>query len=87
MNYTVLWTSTAEEGLAALWLTEPDRPAITAAANSIDTQLNTDPDQCGESRYDTVRVLFVYPLGVEFDVQEQDRVVYVTSVWSIARRK
>jgi hypothetical protein len=85
VRYTVVWTPAAEEDLAALWLTAPDRTAVTSAANTIDVVLANDPDQQGESRYDTVRELFVPPLGVDFDVQEPDRMVYVLSAWLLNR--
>jgi hypothetical protein len=85
VRYTVVWTTAGEQDLAALWLTAPDRAAVSSAANTIDALLANDPDQRGESRYDTVRILFVPPLGVDFDVQEPDRIVYVLSAWLLNR--
>lgn len=82
MKYTVLWTPAAEQHLAAVWLDARDRSAITSAAGSIDDMLSEDAHCRGESRESTVRVTFVPPLGVEFDVLDQDRIVYVLAVWS-----
>lgn len=82
MKFTVIWTPTAEKDLAAAWVDRAqDRAAITRAASSIDTLLRHDPQLQGESRYDTVRILPIPPLGVDFDVNEQDRLVYVLTVW------
>jgi hypothetical protein len=83
MNYTVVWTSTAEQELAALWLAAMDRVGINAASNEIDRQLSRDADTIGEHSFDTVRTLLVPPLGVEFEVSTSDRLVYVLAVWDL----
>ena len=83
MRYTVVWTPTAEQDLASVWLTAPDREAVNSAANTIDHLLGRDPETRGESRAGTSRILFVPPLGVDFDVQADDRIVYVLTVWHI----
>ncbi len=84
MRFTVVWTPSAEQELAAIWLVAADRPAITSACNTIDALLARDPSSRGRPRYDTVRELVVPPLGVDFDVQEDDRMVYVLSVWRVS---
>jgi hypothetical protein len=81
MRHTVIWTPTAEDDLAALWIAATDRQAVTVAADTIDALLRTDPTTRGESRFDTVRMLRVPPLGVDFEVVDDDRIVYVLSVW------
>jgi hypothetical protein len=87
MIFTVLWTPTAEQELASIWLSAEDRNAVTSAAHTIDTLLRVDPETRGESRHDTLRVLFVPPLGVDFDVVADDRIVYVLSAWSFGKRE
>jgi hypothetical protein len=87
MTFTVLWTPAAEQELAAVWLSASDRNAINSAAHTIDALLRVDPQRRGESRHDSVRILFVPPMGIDFDVSEADRTVYVLSVWSVARGK
>lgn len=81
MMYTVLWTPAAEQELAALWLAAGNRNAVTSAANSIDQLLNQDPELRGVLCFDTVRTLLIPPLGVDFEIVDADRVVYVLSVW------
>jgi hypothetical protein len=55
------------------------------AANLIDRTLTEDPDKHGESRDGNIRVVFAAPLGVEFEISRDDRMVYVVSVWSYAK--
>jgi hypothetical protein len=81
-----LWTPAAEQELAAIWMEAADRDTITSAANTIDDLLKADPQLRGESRQGDVRILFALPLGVDFEVSEPDRTVYVLSVWSVRKR-
>jgi hypothetical protein len=85
MRYTVLWTPAAEQNLAAVWVDADDRNALTSAANTIDRLLAIDPESRGELRFDTVRTFSVPPLGVDFEIVEQDRVVWVLSVWDTSK--
>ena len=85
MRYTVVWTPAAEQDLAAVWLDAEDRQAVTSASNLIDRLLASDPDTRGETRFDTVRTLVVSPLGVDFEFIEEDRIVWVLSVWDLTK--
>jgi plasmid stabilization system protein ParE len=84
MRYTVLWTPNAEQDLAAVWLNAADRAAVTIAADLIDQLLAQNPEQQGEIFFDTVRTLVISPLGVDFEVIPDDRIVYVLTVWDEA---
>lgn len=81
MIFTVAWGPGAVSELADIWLDALDRSRVTAAAREIDRFLRRDPTTRGESRDENVRILFVAPLGVDFEVVEDDRIVYVLSVW------
>jgi len=83
MRFTVIWTMAAEQDLAAIWLDAVDRDGVSSVANTIDQLLKQNPLAIGEVRFDTVRSLAVAPLGVDFEVLEQDRLVYVLSVWEV----
>lgn len=48
MNYSVEWTSEAENDLAKLWNTALDRNAVTRASNWLDHHLALDPLRFGE---------------------------------------
>lgn len=81
MNFTVTWKPAAENELAELWTTGPDRAAIGAAADQIDVQLRRDPLAVGESRAEPMRILIEPPLAVNYQVNELDRTVWVSDVW------
>jgi hypothetical protein len=85
MTCTVLWTPAAEENLATVWMGADDRDAVTSAANTIDRLLGSNPESRGELRFDTVRTLTVPPLGVDFEVVEEDRIVWVLSAWDTTK--
>jgi plasmid stabilization system protein ParE len=81
MRFTILWTPTAERDLAELWLQAADREAIRSAADTLDHLLRENAHLHGESRYDSLRVVHAAPLGVDIDVDQGDRVVWVLRVW------
>jgi hypothetical protein len=81
MTYAVIWSSPAERRLAQLWLASRLRFAITRAADLIDVALTRDPHDCGESREGARRVMYVWPLGVSFEVDDAQHEVRVFSVW------
>ena len=81
MRYTVLWSPDAENDLAAIWLDASDRSAVTAAGNQIDALLRQDAHLQGESRYGRLRILFIPPLAIDFEVIHDDRIARVLTVW------
>jgi len=83
VNYTVIRKPAAEAELAEMWLNAANRDVVAAAANEIDRLLGTNPAEQGESRSGATRVTFVYPVGVFFDVQEEDRIVSVLRLWRV----
>ncbi len=83
MRYTVTWHPDAEDELADLWMRSADRQAVTDAARRLDQLLGNDPQSVGESRRGISRIAFDDPLGIVFDLLEDDRLVTVLQVWSI----
>lgn len=86
--FTVRWKRSATNELAALW-TQGDtafRQAITAVTNQVDHDLQRTPETTGESRGGSQRIWFVFPLGVRFEVDRQQRIVRILHVWSYRRR-
>ena len=75
--FRVEWLQAARDGLARLWLQADSalRQAITAAAHTIDEQLQDDPLGVGESRTGNDRVLFVPPLGIRYEVDSTNNFV------------
>jgi hypothetical protein len=80
MKYTVIWLKKAEDQLARLWTDASDRAAVTAAADTIDSLLRWRPAERGESRSERSRILIEGVLAVLFEINEEDRLVYVTAV-------
>lgn len=82
MNYEVLWTADAESDLANAWLDAADRSAVSLAADVIERQLTRSPLTFGRPRTSGVnRVAVFSPIGVTFEVIEDDKRVYVQSVF------
>lgn len=86
MQHRVLWAPDAEEKLEQILKRAADPGILAAAAREIDQQLIATPTVFGESRYDTVRIGFVFPLGVQFEVMDDVRTVIVHDVWRVDRR-
>ena len=84
----VEWSQSALNELASVWMQADSamRQAITAATNALDHQLQNDPEQQGESRNDTERILFTFPLGVGFEIDTQRDTVTIRHVWSFRKR-
>ena len=84
MNYTVTWTPAAEQALAAIWLTASDRTAIAESSHRLDQDLANDPFGRGVPRNASVnRTATDFPLGIDYEIIEDDRKVRVLRVWSL----
>jgi len=83
MKYTVVWGRSAARDLAAIWIAAADRHAVASAADTIDGLLADDPHLQGESRFGRIRVLLLPPLGVYFEVLEEDRLARVLALWRL----
>ena len=83
MKYTVVWKQAAEDELARLWTETADRNAVRRAADYMEKLLAMRPLALGESRTGSMRIAFEAPLGMFYDVSEQDRIVSVVRVWRV----
>lgn len=86
MNFSVVWTRTAEAQLAELWLSSTRREAVTLSAQAIDHHLRTRPLEVGESRELGRRVLLAPPLGAIYRVQASDLTVRGLRIWEFKSR-
>ena len=84
MNYRVRYTRRALDQLADIWMSAPDRNAVTAASQRIDQLLATDPFN-SESRPNRRRIIMVSPLSAQFSVFEAINTVTVS--WIQSRHK
>jgi hypothetical protein len=70
--------------LATIWLASSERDAVTRAAALIDRELERHPLTFGESRESSVhRVAFIHPIGIEYEIIEDDKKVIVQGVWAV----
>jgi hypothetical protein len=84
VNYSVAWSDIALDALAAIWLAAANRNAVTQTAHQIELELAANPNMTGTVVFDTVREYTRSPLGVEFEVIDADRRVFVLTVWDAA---
>jgi hypothetical protein len=87
MKYEVLWSPFAEQLLAELWYEPNDRYLVSEAARQIDENLARSPHSSGESRGDGTRILLLSPLGVLYEIFDDERQVVVRKVWSFSHRQ
>jgi hypothetical protein len=84
MRYFGEWTDTALNGLAAAWTAAVDRTAVTIASHRLDLDLARDPCRRGVAQNSSVnRTAVDLPLGVDYEVIEDDKTVRVVRVWSL----
>ena len=76
-RYTVVWTQSAQDELAELWLMAQDRDAVTSAAHAIDQELTQDAPSKGQELHEGLRFLTISPLKVIFTASAEDRAVEV----------
>lgn len=80
--FQVRWKRLALDFVTELWLDSADRASISDAVKEIDRLLASDPENAGESRSESIRVLFVAPLGVFIEVDEPSKTVHVLRAWT-----
>ena len=84
MNYALIWPHETLNDLAAAWLASADRDAITEASHLIEQALMSQPLTYGSPRGASVtRMAYEPPLGVEFEIIEDDKKVRMLRVWSL----
>ncbi len=81
MKYTVVWIESAQDELADLWNRAANRQDIADASNTIDNLLRFNPYTYSESREGDLRIMFVPPLAVLFQISDSDCLVTVRAVW------
>ena len=84
MSYRVEWTPEAENDLASLWNATTNHNAVTAATAWLDAHLLIDPLHFGQPWTSSVhRIAVRDPIGIEFEVIEDDKRVIVHGVFAI----
>jgi hypothetical protein len=75
-----------DEKLPLLINEASDSDSLVQVIREIDRWLAIAPHEFGESRYDNVRVAFVSPLGVQFEILADPPTVIVLDVWQVASK-
>jgi hypothetical protein len=84
MNYSVHWTDNALDELAAVWTAASDRNAVTTASHRLELDLTREPYTRGIRRNSsTNRTATDLPLGVDYEIIEDDKKVRIVRVWSL----
>jgi hypothetical protein len=61
------------------------RDAIVQASRQVDQQLQSAPNDQGESREEGTRILFQAPLAVTYEVDEPKKLVRILRAWAFCR--
>jgi hypothetical protein len=84
MNFTVIWKHAAIDRLTGYYVhaleNGLDSEAITEAIARIDSLLKNDPANQGESRQDQERILILRPIVIDYEVFEDEKVVFVLGI-------
>ena len=84
MTYRVEWTAEAENDLAAIWNAASDQSSVTQVSEWLDQRLASDPRNFGEEwTSPTHRIAAHDPIGVEYEVIEDDKLVLVHGVFTL----
>jgi hypothetical protein len=80
--FELLWLPSARDELARLWLAADSalRARITASANALEHRRSRDPFAESESRDRNARITFEAPLAIRFEVDEDERRVWVIGI-------
>ena len=82
--FEIRWSRSADDELARIWTASNSsrRAAITRAVATLEERLAANPITVGESRErSTRRVVQQPPVGIDFHVDESNRVVKVFRLW------
>lgn len=82
--FEIRWSRSADDELTRMWTASNSerRAAITRSVAKIEERLASNPMFVGESRErPTRRVVHQPPVGIDFHIDESNRVVKVFRIW------
>ena len=85
MTYRVTWDSDAIEQLQRIYDEALDKEAVVNAVTRIGLELAARPTEAGESREESTRIVFKFPLTVWFTHSQRMRDVVVFRVRAYSR--
>jgi len=84
VSYAVEYLPPAEDELISAWTAAPDQALVTAVVHRLEQLLRINPWRVGRPYQSPLnRVVLASPVGMWFDIVEDDKKVLVLSVWSI----
>jgi hypothetical protein len=84
VKYAVDDTTLAEAELLDLWINASDQAFVTSVVHHIELLLRLYPREVGEARESPLtRIVFAPPVGMWFDIIEDDLKVLILHVWEI----
>ena len=83
MSFHVFWIPQADQQLQDLLQTAEDAGSLLKSVKEINKALSTFPKIFGESRTEDVRVAFVHPLALLFQIVAESDNVIVLAIWRI----
>lgn len=83
MNYFIAWLPSAHDRLEQIWMAAEDNRDVLRAANAIDHLLAQNPYRDDAMMVGDEITLIVEPLAVDYRVSQDDRKVFILSVWMI----
>jgi hypothetical protein len=87
--FSIFRSHDAQAPLRQAWEQGDDtlREAICRASQDLDQRLSRDPHEQGESREDQSRILFEAPVGVLFEVDQDNMLVRILRSWAFRARE
>jgi hypothetical protein len=82
MIFRIVWLKQATSEAHQLWTEANDvyRIEIRGAIEDLHNALQSDPQEEGESRYASRRIIFRWPLFAVYDIDEDRGIVWIVSV-------
>jgi hypothetical protein len=86
VSYIVIFTPQVNRDIVDYWIESLHQREMTRAIDDLVRQMRNDPLEIGESRGGNRRVVFQWPVGMEFEVDEENQQVEVYNFWNFQRR-
>jgi mRNA-degrading endonuclease RelE of RelBE toxin-antitoxin system len=83
MPYEVRWSSYAEKELDQPTLSASQKQALSDATARVEAALAMAPRDVGTMRLVSTRILVDKPLGIVYDIIEDDKIVVIAEAWII----
>jgi hypothetical protein len=86
MIHHVFWFPDADKKLQEIVAETDDKDDLALVIKKLDRWLSRFPQDVGESRFENVRLGFLPPLGILFEILENPPTVIVVDVWRTDRK-